>query len=172
MTRLITRTALIGLLAMSITAQAQNNGTVGQPPFSTGQGPGVHSPLSAIKPLQEREGIVSWKLLSSVTTKPVRNRLEPVFPEAVKALHLKTVKVQGFMMPLEAGAKQSHFILSSVPTTCPYCVPAGPEGLLEVRSKTPVAYSTEGIVMEGKLQILDDDPMGLYYRLTEASPAR
>lgn len=166
---------LVSLLACHTAgaqAPASAPGTVGTPPFATGQGPGYHSPLSAIKPLQEREDIVSWKLLGSVTTKPVKNQLIPVFPDTVRALHQRTVKVQGFMMPLEAGLKQSRFILSSVPTTCPYCVPAGPEGLMEVRSKTPVTYATEAIVMEGKLLVLQDDAMGLYYRLVDARPAQ
>lgn len=163
---------LLGTPQAGAQTPASAPGTVGTPPFATGQGPGYHSPLSAIKPLQERDDIVSWRLLSSVTTKPVKNQLIPVFPDAVKALHRHTIKVQGFMMPLEAGLKQSRFILSSVPTTCPYCVPAGPEGLIEVRSKTPVPYATEAIVMEGQLLVLQDDAMGLYYRLVEAKPAK
>lgn len=153
-------------------AHAQGTGTVGQPPFPTGQGPGYHSPLSPIKPLQDKEGVVSWKLLSNITTKLVQGRLTPVFPEQVKALHQQTVKIQGFMMPLEAGLKQSHFLLSSVPTTCSFCVPAGPEGMLEVRSKTPVAYSLEPVLVEGKLQVLHDDAMGLYYRMEGGAPIR
>jgi hypothetical protein len=158
------------LNAMNVAQAASDTGTVGQTPFPMGQGPGYHSPLSPIKPLQEKEGIVSWKLLSNITTKVVKGRLEPVFPDNVKALHQQTVKVQGFMMPLEAGAKQTHFLISSVPTTCPYCVPAGPEGMLEVRTKAPVAYSLEPVVVEGKLQVLQDDAMGLYYRMVDATP--
>lgn len=153
------------------TTPPADTGTVGQPPFPTGQGPGYHSPLSAIKPLQEREGVVSWKLLSAVTTKAVKGRLEPIYPAEVKALNQQVVKVQGFMLPLEAGLKQQHFVLSSVPTTCPYCVPAGPEGLIEVKAKAPVTYGTEGITLQGRLHVLVNDPMGLYYRLTDAVPA-
>jgi hypothetical protein len=169
-------TLALVLITSTMSAHAQpgpnSPGTAGQPPFPMGQGPGYHSPLSPIKPLQEKEGIVSWKLLSNLTTRLVRGRLEPVFPDNVKALHQQTVKVQGFMMPLEAGLKQSHFLISSVPTTCPYCVPAGPEGMLEVRTKAPVAYSLEPVVVEGKLQVLQDDPMGLYYRMVDATPIR
>jgi hypothetical protein len=137
-------------------------------PFGTG--PGYHDPRSAFKPLQEREGIVSWSLLSSVTTKPVNRRLVPVYPDPVKALDKKVVKVQGFMMPLQPGEKQRHFLLSSVPTTCSFCVPAGPEGLVEVRSVEPVKYSLEPVVVEGRLAVLDSDPYGLYYRLVDAKP--
>ena len=87
----------------------------------------------------------------------------------MQALDRKTVKVQGFMMPLEAGDKQQHFLLSSVPTTCSFCVPAGPEGLVEVRTRKPVRYTLEPVVVEGVLAVLNDDPYGLYYRVEDGS---
>jgi uncharacterized protein len=144
----------------------------GPPPgVAPGRGPGYHDPRSPIKPLQEREGVVSWSVLSSVTTRVERNRMVPVFPKPVQALDSTTVKVQGFMMPLEPGQKQKHFLLSSVPTSCSFCVPSGPEGLIEVRSRTPVTYSLEPVVMQGKLSVLSNDPYGVYYRIVDATPA-
>nr|WP_295083227.1 DUF3299 domain-containing protein [uncultured Roseateles sp.] len=132
-----------------------------------GQGPGYHDPRSPFKPLQEKEGVLTWTLLSSVTTKADKTRLIPIFPAAVQALDKKTVKVQGFMMPLEPGDKQKHFLLSSVPTSCSFCVPAGPEGLIEVRTKEPVRYSLEPVMVQGVLAVLNDDPYGLFYRVNE-----
>ena len=58
-----------------------------------------------------------------------------------------------------------------MPTTCSFCVPAGPEGLIEVRSKAPVKYSLEPVVLEGKLAVLEKDPYGLFYRVTDAVQA-
>lgn len=136
---------------------------------SIGQGPGYHDPRSPFKPLEERADIVSWKLLSQVTAKAEKKKIIPTFPAAVRALDRKTVKVQGFMMPLEAGDKQQHFLLSSVPTTCSFCVPAGPEGLVEVRTKKPVRYTLEPVVVEGQLAVLNDDPYGLYYRVEDGN---
>jgi hypothetical protein len=150
------------------TALAQPPGT-GLPP-GVGQGPGFHDPRSAFKPLQEREGVVSWSLLSSVQLKPERARVVPVFPPAVQALNDKTVKVQGFMLPLEPGERQRHFLLSSVPTTCSFCVPSGPEGLVEVRTRTPVRYTVDAITVEGRMAVLANDKFGLLYRVTEAEP--
>jgi uncharacterized protein len=132
-----------------------------------GQGPGYHDPRSPFAPLQEREGILTWELLSSVTTKAEKTKLTPVFPAKVLALDKRKVKVQGFMMPLEPGDKQHHFLLSSVPTSCNFCVPAGPEGLIEVRTKQAVRYSLEPVVVEGILAVLNDDPYGMYYRVTD-----
>jgi uncharacterized protein len=136
-----------------------------------GQGAGYHDPRSAFKALEDKDGIVSWKLLSSAQTKAEKDRIAPVFPDSVTALNDKTVRVQGFMMPLEPGERQKHFLLSAVPTTCGFCVPAGPQGLIEVRSKIPVKYSIEAVVVEGKFAALTSDPYGLFYRVVEATPA-
>jgi uncharacterized protein len=138
-----------------------------QTPPVMGQGPGYHDPRSPFKPLEERADILSWKLLSQVTVKAEKKKLVPTFPAAVQALDRKTVKVQGFMTPLEAGDKQQHFLLSSVPTTCSFCVPAGPEGMVEVRTRKPVRYTLEPVVVEGQLAVLMDDPYGLFYRVED-----
>jgi len=135
-----------------------------------GQGPGFHDPRSAFKPIVARDGVVPWQMLSSVTTKTEKNRIVPIFPQPVQALNNQTVKLEGFMMPLEPGDKQRHFLLSSVPTTCSFCVPAGPEGLVEVRSRTPVKYSLEPVLLEGRLAVLSNDPYGLFYRIVDAQP--
>ena len=137
-----------------------------------GGGPGYHVPRSPIKPLQEREGVLAWALLSAVSNKVEKNKLTPVFPAQVLALDKQKVRVQGFMMPLEPGDKQQHFLLSAVPTSCAFCVPAGPEGLIEVRSKQPVRYSLEAITVEGQLSVLSDDPYGMFYRLLDAQAVK
>lgn len=165
-------THLLVALAVAVAATAASAQTLSPPVAGAvpGQGPGYHDPRSPFKPLEEREGVLSWKVLSSVQTRVEKNRLVPLFPQQVQALNDKTVRVQGFMMPLEPGATQKHFLLSSVPTTCSFCVPAGPEGLVEVRSKTPVKYSLEPVVVEGRLAVLEKDPYGLFYRVSDATP--
>ena len=122
--------------------------------------------------LPERKDIVSWRLLAQVELVKVKDRYQPQFAAAVAALDAKEVKVQGFMMPLEMGDKQSHFILSAAPQDCAFCMPGGPESLVEVKMKKPVAYGFEPIVLTGKLTVLKDDPTGVFYRLTDAVPAK
>lgn len=155
------------LLGLSLLALLSITANVASAQVS-GQGPGYHDPRSPFKPLEERSGIVAWGLLSSVTNRVENKKLIPVYPAAVQALNQQKVKVQGFMMPLEPGDKQSHFLLSSVPTTCTFCVPAGPEGLVEVRTKQPVRYTVEPVVVEGVMAVLNDDPYGLFYRVDDA----
>jgi uncharacterized protein len=156
----------LGAVVLALAAAAW-----GQAPPAIGSGPGYHDPRSAFKPLVEREGVVSWKMPASVAVKVEKAKVVPQFPVEVKALNDKSVKVQGFMMPLEPGDKQRHFLLSAVPTTCSFCVPAGPEGLIEVRTRTPVAYTVDAITLEGRMAVLSDDPYGLLYRVTDAAAA-
>ena len=40
--------------------------------------------------------------------------------------------------------------------------------MVEVKTKTPVKYSMEPVVVDGKFAVLADDPYGLYYRITDA----
>jgi hypothetical protein len=133
-----------------------------------GQGAGVHGANSPFPPLAARTDVVPWSVLTAVKTKNEKNRILPVFTLDQMALNQKTQRIQGFMMPLDPGEKQKHFLLSSVPLTCAFCLPGGPESMVEVKTKTPVKYSMEAVVVEGQFAVLQDDPYGLYYRMTDA----
>ena len=127
---------------------------------------------SGFKPLPERKDVVSWKTLSQVELVKQKDRYVPQFAKDVSALDQKEVKVQGFMMPLQVGDKQSHFVLTAMPQSCAFCLPGGPETMVEVKSKTPVKYTFEPVVLTGKMVILKDDPTGVFYRLTDAVPTK
>jgi len=126
----------------------------------------------AAQTLPDRKDVVSWKLLAQVELVKVKDRFQPQFSSGVAALDTKEVRVQGFMMPLEMGDKQSHFILSSSPQSCAFCMPGGPESLVEVKTKKPMPYGMEAVVLTGKLAVLKDDPTGVFYRLTDAVPVK
>jgi hypothetical protein len=156
---------VVALLGLLIAAAA---GAQLSPPVPLGTGPGVHGPNSPFPPLPARADVLSWSVLSGVKTRADKNRLLPAFEKAQLVLDQKTQRVQGFMMPLEPGEKQTHFLLSSVPLTCAFCVPGGPESMVEVKTRSPVTYTLEPVTVEGKFAVLNDDPYGLYYRITDA----
>jgi uncharacterized protein len=137
-----------------------------------GQGAGVHSPDSPFAPLSDRADTVPWSVLTSIKTKTEKNKITPVFSMDQLALNQRSQRVQGFMMPLEPGEKQRHFLLTSVPMSCSFCIPGGPESMVEVRTKTPIKYTLEPVVVEGKFAVLSDDPYGLYYRITDAASVK
>ena len=147
------------LLAFAVPALAQHQVPPGADP-------------NQFKPLPERKDVVSWKTLSQVELVKQKDRYVPQFAKDVSALDQKEIKVQGFMMPLEVRDKQSHFVLTAMPQSCAFCLPGGPESMVEVKSKTPVKYTFDAVVVTGKLTVLKDDPTGIFYRLSDAVPTK
>ncbi|MBM3357240.1 MAG: DUF3299 domain-containing protein [Betaproteobacteria bacterium] len=121
-----------------------------------------------MKPLPELKGVVSWRTLAEVTPVRQRDKFVPQFSSSIVALDKKEVRLQGFMMPLDMGDRQKRFLLVAMPPTCAFCLPGGPDQLVEVQAKVPIKYGFEPIVLSGRFVVLRDDPMGLYYRLTDA----
>ena len=113
-------------------------------------------------------GVLSWEKFANVSMVKEKDRYVPQFGKEIAALEKKEVKLQGFMMPLETGARQKRFLLSMVPPECGFCLPGGPDQFVEVQAKSAVKYVVDPIVMSGRLDLVRDDPGGLLYRLTDA----
>lgn len=152
---------LMGLLGGAlVSAQAQTAASSVTAP---------HDPTKAMLP--DAGGAVPWSLLSAATIKMNKGKLGPAFPDALRIFNGKTVKVQGYILPIEAGQTHSYFLLSAWSPSCPFCLTAGPEAMVEVRARTPFKYSIDPVVAEGRLLLLENDPSGVFYRLMEAVPA-
>jgi hypothetical protein len=111
---------------------------------------------------------VPWTVLQQAKTvqKPDK-KFGPEFTRDIKALDRKDVKLFGFMMPLDQARKQKRFLLAAYPPHCAFCLPSGPESLVEVVADTPVEFTLEPIVVSGRLAVLENDIV--YYRLTNAA---
>jgi len=118
--------------------------------------------------LPERAGVVSWKTLAQVEPVKQGGKMVPEFSREVMALDRKDVKVQGFMIPLDIGDKQRRFLISAVPPHCQFCLPAGPDSIVEVEAKTPIAYTLDPVVVSGRFAVVKDDPSGVLYKMTGA----
>mgnify|MGYP000390833061 FL=1 len=180
--------AALALGALPTAAQAPATGQGGAPVLTSpvpsgtaqpgaaglpqGTGAGYHSPQSPIKPLPQREDVLPWSTLTQLEKKTTKTRVVPQFSAEQQALHGTVQRVQGFMVPLDAKELQVHFLLTTVPLTCSFCIPGGPESMIEVRAKLPVRYGLEPVVVQGRLQLLKDDPYGLFYRLVDAVPVK
>lgn len=120
-------------------------------------------------------GTVAWQLLRQVKVveekKAGKTTLRPEFSTQIRELDKQQVKVYGFVLPLTTAVKQSHFLLSPLPTHCPYCVSQGPDSMIEVVAKMPLEFSPwDAIVVSGRLELVNDS--SLYYRLTGAELAK
>ncbi len=118
--------------------------------------------------LPDRAGVVSWRTLAQVQPVKRDGKMVAEFSKDILGLDQKDVRVQGFIIPLDIGDRQKRFLLSAVPSHCPFCMPAGPDAIVEVVAKTPVKFGFEPIVVSGKFAVLKDDPTGVLYRLTDA----
>ena len=158
---------IIGLLCAPAFAADKSPANAKAPdPQAVSAAPGLQ--IVNVPQLKELKGVVSWDTLAKVEQKSSKTRIFPVFTKEIIALNDQQVKIQGFMMPLDPGRQQKHFLISVNSATCPYCMPAGPEGVVEVLSTTPIKYGFEPIIVSGKLAVLKDDPTGLYYKMTNA----
>jgi hypothetical protein len=160
--RFVVALALAGVLSLAL-AQVPN----------TGARNGLSLPIdpALLTELPEVEGVVSWRVLGQVKSRQVGKRIVPEFAPAVRALDRQEVKLQGFMLPIVTGETHDHFLLTMRPPHCPFCLALGPEYIVEVRAAKPIKHTYEPIVLAGRLAVLNDDPFGLYYRLTAAQLA-
>ncbi len=124
-------------------------------------------------------GTVPWQLLRQVKlvevkgkgAKPGAPQMLPEFGPRIQELDKKEVKLYGFVMPLSTSARQKHFLLSPLPSHCPYCVYQGPDSLVEVIAKIPVEYNQwEPIIVTGRFELVNDTQ--LFYRLTNAEAVK
>ncbi|MEX0729153.1 MAG: DUF3299 domain-containing protein [Aquisalimonadaceae bacterium] len=119
--------------------------------------------------LPEVEGVVPWSTMTGIETREGNHGLlVPVFNDEVRSLNGKDVRIQGFMLPLENTEQHSHFMLTSTPPSCFFCLPGGPESIVEVKADRPVDFSFEPVVLAGRMELMEDSDMGLFYRLNGA----
>ncbi len=118
--------------------------------------------------MPERDGVVSWRTLAQVQAVKQGTKIVPEFSKDILALDRKDQKVQGFMVPLDMGDKQRRFLITAVPMHCSFCLPAGPDAIVEVVAKTPIRYTIEPLVVSGRFEVVRNDANGILYRLTDA----
>jgi hypothetical protein len=118
----------------------------------------------------------TWKTLSKISYKKEFDELmgfkidKPVFSDAIKSLNGKEITIKGYIIPVEGYKSHKEFIFSAFPySMCFFCGGAGPETVMEVRTKEAVKYTAESIVLKGILTLNDTDINKLMFRLDKAS---
>lgn len=120
--------------------------------------------------LSDIPGAVAWRTLSNVRVEERDGFYYPTFSGEIKKLDGTNVTLQGFMLPLENSEKQRHFLLSSTPPSCFFCLPGGPESIVEIKTTEAVDYTFDPVTISGRLELLQGgDDFGLFYRLTSAN---
>lgn len=138
--------------------------------------PGGRAPVEDVwQPARTPPGGTSWRVLETTRlndrtdpkTKIIYTR--PIFPPAIRALAGKQIKVAGWMMPLENGARQKHFVLLGYPPGCPFHMHALPNQFIEVYAAVPIRVDeTNPTIVTGTLELTGQDESGIFYRLRNA----
>lgn len=141
--------------------------TLGQAPTMLGR---HHDPQEL-----ERAGVISWDTLRELdvvyeTKGPGMTDFRTSFTSTLLALDGRTVKLIGFIYPIEATERHQRFLLSAYPPSCPFCLPGNATEMVEVLARSPLRFTNDPIVLEGRFELMRDDPSGLLYRLHDASP--
>ena len=108
------------------------------------------------------EGFLAWSDLMQAQVRYEDMTLFAEIPPAVSERSGDTVKLSGFMMPLEAGLKQEWFLLTTHPPGCFFHVPGGPSGAVEVFAAEGIEVSWNPIVLEGRFEALEESDSAVY----------
>ena len=137
--------------------------------------PDMRDVAKVVDAVKEPKKANLWKTLAKITYIKEYDEFlgfkidKPVFAESVRALEGKEVTVRGYIIPTEGYKNHEEFIFSAYPySMCFFCGGAGPETVMEVEASEPVKYTTEQIILKGKLQLNADDINRLMYVLVDA----
>jgi hypothetical protein len=162
--------ALIGSAALAVAPFAL---TYAQAPDAKPKDQAATAQEDVWQPAPTPRGGIAWSLLETTreTTRTEAGVIysKPIFPANVKALAGKRIVVAGYMMPLENGAKQKHFVLLAYPPGCPFHFHALPNQFIEVYADAAVPLKFDDpTTISGVLELTGHDESGIFYRLREA----
>ena len=110
--------------------------------------------------------VITWETLAQVSVTKQKDRYIPEFSKQVLALEQRKVTLTGFMLPLEPGLAQKHFLLTMERPDGDFCGNA--EQFAEVLAKEPVKVPSDAIVVSGTFSLVQNDSGELLYRLNDA----
>jgi hypothetical protein len=143
-------------------------GFIGQEPGSRFSGSSEYKPRQSDPGMMKSDDQI-WKSFAKCKVKIDKNLSYNItYIPDVKALQGKNVTISGFMMPLEAKEKFSHFLLSKNAPTCAYCPPGAPNEVVEVFSSKPTAWKENLITYSGTLILVNDNQKGVFFQMKNA----
>lgn len=104
----------------------------------------------------------NWGIIGMVSFKKVDEAtIYPVYNDEVKRFDNRTFRLTGYMIPMKGGAKQSNFLISTLPINqCYFCGKNGNPIMVIVHMKEPVRFTFKAVTVEGRLKL---DNSNAYY---------
>ena len=113
----------------------------------------------------------NWSVLNGaeVAVDEARGVMTAQFTDAIRGLQGRALTIGGFLMPLDANAQFTHFVLTRRNASCPFCPPNLPTEAIEVFAAQPLEYGPDEYSVSGALQLAQASADGLFYRISNAS---
>lgn len=163
----------IFILSITVTLLLGSSIQARQSTFLEQDVPGLQDELGQIwRPAPTPPGALDWSIIMNIDVREelIDNFIQyvPSFTPLVQSFDGKTVKLNGYMVPLEPTERQSHFVLMAYPHACPFHMPGGPAAYVEIQADFPVKFTYDPVLIEGQFQILQDYSYGVFYRISAA----
>jgi hypothetical protein len=118
-------------------------------------------------------GALSWDDLgkADIVYNEKTGQLSATFPEHIRKLDGQTIKVAGFLFPVdvsqEPGESTIRYLLTALPPSCPFCLPAGPNYMMDMNIKGKVDFTYDPVLASGRLELREQSG-DFFYILHEA----
>ncbi len=90
-------------------------------------------------------------------------------PAEVRRLAGTRMTIRGYMLPLEADMRTTHFLISPYTPVCFFHPPAEPNEVVEVRLSRPIDAGYHLVEVTGIFQLADDGEKGLFFVIDRGS---
>ncbi len=117
----------------------------------------------------------NWGIIGSVQFRvPKPNELYPVYNEMINRFSGRQFELEGYIVPIKDGMKQTKFMLSTLPINqCFYCGKNGIPTMIMIEMAQPIKFTFESVTVKGVLK-LDNRNAAVYppISLTGAVPVQ
>lgn len=110
----------------------------------------------------------NWDVIGSVDFKIVKDsEMFPIFNANIKKFANKPFELEGYIVPIKDGMKQTKFMLSTLPINqCFYCGKNGVPIMVLVEMAEPIKFTYQTITVKGTLKLstgnaMDNPPISL-----------
>lgn len=102
----------------------------------------------------------NWDLVGATQFKQVKEKLYPEYSKQLKQHQDKAFELEGYMVPIKAGNKQSSFMLATLPINqCFYCGKNGVPIMVFVRMAEATPFTYQPVKIVGSLKLASGDSM-------------
>lgn len=113
-------------------------------------------------------GALSWDLLGTAGPLQVAGTGLSRFPAEIRALGGTEVTLYGYLYPLDDGPAHRRFLIGGLAYHCAQCMTGDPTQFVLAAAAEPVAYRDEPMLVQGRLELIEDPASRLFYRLSGA----